>query len=218
MLVAFSLFQCPSMVKENHAGVSTGKLGWMTTRPLLDLQMVSAKLCWNVLVLLGSGFAIAAACKNSGLSASISEKLIGLKGVPDYAIVSIVCVTVTAITEILSNTGTATIILPVLASLAVSTHIHPWYLMIPATISCSFAFMFPVSTPPNAIVYSTGRLQMLDMVKAGVGMDIICLAVLLMFSNLYGSFYFKFKTFPAWAEASHLASTVSPTNVTVFKG
>ncbi|XP_065054979.1 solute carrier family 13 member 2-like [Rhopilema esculentum] len=216
ILIAFSLFQFPSLMRENHARVYTTRLSLLSTRPLLDLQMVSEKLCWSVLVLLGGGFAIAAACQASGLSELISENLRSLKGVPDYAIVSIVCFAVTGFTEILSNTGTATIFLPVLASLAVSTHIHPWYLMIPATISCSFAFMFPVSTPPNAIVYSTGRLKMWDMVKAGIGMDIICLAVLLMFSNLYGSFYFKFKTFPEWAKTAQYISTVAPTNGSIY--
>lgn len=216
MLVAFSLFQFPSMMKNKHARVYSGRLALLSSRPLLDLQMVSEKLCWNVLVLLGAGFAIAAACKNSGLSTMISGGLQVLEGVPDYAIVSVICLTTTAVTEILSNTGTATIFLPVLASLAVSTHIHPWYLMIPATISCSFAFMFPVSTPANAIVYSSGRIKMWDMVRTGVGMDIICLAILLIFSNLYGSFYFHFKTFPNWAYSYQLISTLSPTNITTF--
>eukprot|EP00794_Sanderia_malayensis_P014377 gene14377-15875_t len=207
MLIVFLLFQCPSE-KPNILCWKRRKGSSLSKKPILDLKTVSDKLCWDVLVLLGSGFAIAAACEKSGLSASISHKLASLSSIPDYAMIAIACITVTAMTEILSNTGTATIFLPVLASLATSTHIHPWKLMIPATISCSFAFMFPISTPPNAIVYSAGRLKMFDMVKAGFGMDIICVLVLLLFVNTYGSYYYKWSSYPSWAGASILHPTM----------
>merc|ERR550519_896797 len=78
-----------------------------------------------------------------------------------------------ALTQCTSNTATATVFLPILAELAEVLHVHPLYLMLPATLITSYAFMLPVSTPPNAIAYSYGHLKMLDMVKAGSVLNVL---------------------------------------------
>lgn len=173
---------------------------------------MSRKFPWNIVILLGSGFALADACKVSGLSKWVGSQLAHLNTIPDYAIVIIVCVMITTFTEVTSNTATATIFLPILASLGEEIGVHPWYLMLPAAISCSFAFMLPVATPPNAIVFSGGHLKVKDMAKAGFGMNILAVTVLVICIHVYGVPMFNLSTFPSWAGGkSALSTTATPT-------
>merc|ERR1711973_59511 len=103
-----------------------------------------------------------------------------------------------------SNTATATIFLPVLGSLGQSIELHPFYLMIPATVCASFAFMLPVATPPNAIVFGTGRIRIRDMAKAGFGMNIIAILIVTLGINTWGRAYYDLGTFPDWAKDGHI--------------
>lgn len=179
---------------------------------LLNFKEMSRKFPWNIVILLGSGFALADACKVSGLSKWVGSQLAHLNTIPDYAIVIIVCVMITTFTEVTSNTATATIFLPILASLGEEIGVHPWYLMLPAAISCSFAFMLPVATPPNAIVFSGGHLKVKDMAKAGFGMNILAVTVLVICIHVYGVPMFNLSTFPSWAGGkSALSTTATPT-------
>lgn len=179
---------------------------------LLNFKEMSRKFPWNIVILLGSGFALADACKVSGLSKWVGSQLAHLNTIPDYAIVIIVCVMITTFTEVTSNTATATIFLPILASLGEEIGVHPWYLMLPAAISCSFAFMLPVATPPNAIVFSGGHLKVKDMAKAGFGMNILAVTVLVICIHVYGVPMFNLSTFPSWAGGkSVLSTTATPT-------
>ena len=88
-----------------------------------------------------------------------------LGDLPNWVIVLVVCVTTAAATEVTSNVATCSILLPVLKNLAVSLQIHPLYLLLPVTLSCSYAFMLPVATPPNAIVYSASGMSTSEMVR-----------------------------------------------------
>ncbi|XP_048581960.1 solute carrier family 13 member 2 [Nematostella vectensis] len=199
MVVAFSLFVFPSKKPEILCWNPEGKV----TKPpeaLLTWKTVAHKLPWNIIILLGSGFALAEACKVSGLSEWLGLQLVGLNTIPSYGIVAIVCILITTFTEVTSNTATATIFLPILASLGENINVHPWYLMIPATVSCSFAFMLPVATPPNAIVFAGGELRVSDMAKAGIGMNILGVAILLLCVHTYGMTMFGLDTFPSWVE------------------
>ena len=90
---------------------------------------------------------------------------ITLGDLPNWVIVLVVCVTTAAATEVTSNVATCSILLPVLKNLAVSLQIHPLYLLLPVTLSCSYAFMLPVATPPNAIVYSASGMNTSEMVR-----------------------------------------------------
>ncbi|KAK3731052.1 hypothetical protein QZH41_019211, partial [Actinostola sp. cb2023] len=164
MIIAFSLFICPS---EKPKILCWNPEGVVTKPPvaLLTWNITARKLPWNIVILLGSGFALAKACKVSGLSVWLGLQLVGLKAIPSWAIVTVVCVLITTLTEVTSNSATATIFLPILAALAESIQVNPWYLMIPATVSCSFAFMLPVATPANAIVFASGKLKVSDMVR-----------------------------------------------------
>ena len=119
-------------------------------------------------MLFGGGFALAEGFVSSGLSNLIGSMFLGLKGMNIILLIFIVCLTITFLTELTSNTATAQIILPILASIAIQFEIHPLLLMIPATISASMAFMMPVATPPNAIVFGSQRINILNMAKAGL--------------------------------------------------
>jgi len=166
--------------------------------PLVDWRTVHDRFPWGVLLLFGGGFALADASKVSGLSRWVGEELRLLQYFPDYAIVGIVCLMTGFITEVTSNVATANILLPVLAELAVATNTNPLYLMIPATVTCSYAFMLPVATPPNAIVYSASGMKTSEMVTAGFVLNLLCLSVNVIAINTYGVYMFNLDTFPHW--------------------
>ena len=108
------------------------------------------------------------------------------------------------ITEVTSNVATANILLPVLAELAVATNTNPLYLMIPATVTCSYAFMLPVATPPNAIVYSASGMKTSEMVATGFVLNLLCIGVNVLAINTYGVNMFDLDTFPQWANTSQV--------------
>jgi sodium-dependent dicarboxylate transporter 2/3/5 len=143
---------------------------------LLDWS-TAVTIPWGVLILFGGGLAIAAAFEASGLSALFGEAVTGIREWPPLAIIAALCLVVTFLSEVTSNTATANILMPILAAAAVSNGIEPALLMFPATISNSLAFMMPVGTPPNAIVYSTGRVRILDMVRYGFVLNLIGAAI-----------------------------------------
>ena len=161
-----------------------------TSKRILTWKTAS-KLPWNIVLLFGGGFALAAGFKESGLSSWLGEQLKGLGSLPPMLIIACICLFITFLTELTSNTATAEILLPILAALAVSIKVNPLLLMIPGTLSCSCAFMLPVATPPNAIVFGTERLRVSDMARVGVilnllGVTIITLAVFLIGKAVFG--------------------------------
>ncbi|MBB6682298.1 anion permease, partial [Aequorivita sp. 609] len=125
------------------------------------------RMPWNIVLLLGGGFALASGSEASGLSLWLGQSLAPLQSIPPFAISLILCLLVGTFTECSSNTATTTLFLPILASMATTIGLHPLYVMLPCTISASLAFMLPVATPPNAIAFSYGNLKVLDMAKAG---------------------------------------------------
>ncbi|XP_066301843.1 solute carrier family 13 member 2-like [Branchiostoma lanceolatum] len=165
---------------------------------LLDWRSVHDKMPWNVLLLLGGGFALADGVGVSGLSTSLAEQFTRLEGVPGWAICVLVCVFIALFTEVASNTASASIFLPILAKMAEALCVNPYFLMVPAGIAASFAFMLPVATPPNAIVFGYGKLTVPDMAKAGLAMNISCLLVLLIFINTLGIPVYNVNSFPEW--------------------
>ncbi|MEK4923739.1 DASS family sodium-coupled anion symporter [Cytobacillus sp. FSL R5-0569] len=141
-----------------------------------DAQLLNWKdalnIPWGILLLFGGGLAIAKGFKDSGLATWIGEQLTVLEGV--HLVIVILCVTalVTFLTEITSNTATATMMFPIMASLALALDLHPYALMVAAAIAASCAFMLPVATPPNAIVFGSGYLKIGDMAKSGFWLSI----------------------------------------------
>ncbi|XP_043573994.1 solute carrier family 13 member 5-like [Chiloscyllium plagiosum] len=114
----------------------------------------------------------------------------------------ILCLIVAIFTECTSNVATATLFLPVLASMATTIRMNPLYVMIPTTLSTSFAFMLPVATPSNAIVFSYGHLRVFDMVKAGLVLNIIGVASVTLAINTWGRLMFNLDSFPDWANVT----------------
>ena len=139
---------------------------------LLDWK-TAERLPWDILLLFGAGLALAAAFESTGLSAWVGGRLgTGLVGLPAWVVVGAVCLTMTFLTECTSNVATCTIVLPVLASVAVALDLPPELLMLPAAASASCAFMLPVATPPNAIVFGSGRVTMAGMASRGLVLNL----------------------------------------------
>jgi sodium-dependent dicarboxylate transporter 2/3/5 len=161
----------------------------------------ASRLPWGIILLFGGGFALAAGFKESGLSQWVAEQLTGLRGVTPVLLVASNSTLLTFLTELTSNTATTETILPLLGSLAVSIQVNPLLLMIPATISASCAFMLPVATPPNAIVFGSGEVRMADMIRAGIILNIIGIITITAFIYLLGLSVFDIdlNQIPSWA-------------------
>ncbi len=147
---------------------------------LMDWQ-TALKLPWGILLLFGGGFAIAEAFDESGLAAWMGEKLVLLETVPFFLILLIIIFTVNFLTEITSNVATCTLMMPVLAELAPSIGVHPYGMMIGATMAASCAFMLPVATPPNAVVFGSSYLKISDMVRAGFLLNMVSVIIITLF-------------------------------------
>ena len=138
----------------------------------------AVKLPWGILLLFGGGLTLALGFDSSGLALWIGNKLSALQVLPFFLLLLILITIVNFLTEITSNIATTAILLPVLVSLAPVLGVHPYYLMIAATLAASCAFMLPVATPPNAVVFGSGYLEMQDMVKKGFWLNIISIFIL----------------------------------------
>jgi sodium-dependent dicarboxylate transporter 2/3/5 len=167
--------------------------------PLLDWPTVNKQMPWSVILLLGGGFALADACKESGLSKAIGNALISFAVLPPALVVLIMVVIGTVFTTFTSNVSTTTILLPITSQLANAIQVNPLYLMMPVTISASFSYILPVSTPPNAIVYAYGDITMIDMIKTGLVNCAVHIALLQLAVNTWGYAFFDFGTYPSWA-------------------
>jgi sodium-dependent dicarboxylate transporter 2/3/5 len=141
----------------------------------------AGRLPWDVVLLLGGGLAIARGFTETGLDSWMAQQLLFLKGMSVIVIVLAVVTLTIFLTEITSNTATATIILPVTFSLATVLGMEPAGLMIAAAMSSSLAFMLPVATPPNAIVFGTGCVTIPQMVRAGLWMNLLCIAIITLY-------------------------------------
>jgi sodium-dependent dicarboxylate transporter 2/3/5 len=130
-----------------------------------------------VLLLFGGGIALAKAFDASGLSTSIGELVSMLRDWPTLAVLATLCVSVTFLSEFTSNTATSNILMPILAAAAAANQMSPALLMVPATLSNSLAFMMPVGTPPNALVFGTGRVRIADMVRYGLVLNLASSAI-----------------------------------------
>jgi sodium-dependent dicarboxylate transporter 2/3/5 len=140
--------------------------------PVLDWGSVKKGVPWGVLILFGGGFALARGFVETGLSGWLGERLSVLGGAPLPLIILGVCLLTTFLTEVTSNTATSTVLMPVLAATAVAMGVAPTMLMIPAALSASCAFMLPVATPPNAVVFGSGWITIRHMARVGLVMNL----------------------------------------------
>ena len=162
------------------------------------------KIPWDIILLFGGGFALASGFKESGLSYWFGDQLIWLKGVHPIIIVLSVSLLITFLTELTSNVATVETFLPVLAGLAMSLELNPLLFMLPATISASLAFMMPAATPPNAIIFGTKRIKVIEMSKTGFILNFIGIAIVTLATYYLATFVFNISLtdFPAWANTN----------------
>ncbi len=186
LMLSLLLFFIPARTKPGHA--------------LLDGSAVT-KVPWDILLLFGGGFALASGFVSTGLSLHLAAALQGVGHLPEIGLLLLVCLLVTFLTELTSNVATATMFLPILAAWAVAENIHPLILMIPCAVSASMAFMLPVATPPNAIVFSSRRVRIAEMAKVGLVLNLIGVVVIAVFSQTLLPLIMKFdpQTVPVWA-------------------
>ncbi|NXM72502.1 S13A4 protein, partial [Serilophus lunatus] len=177
-----------------------------TVDPIITWKDFQKTMPWEIVVLVGGGYALAAGCKTSGLSTWIGHQMLSLSSLPYWAVTLLACILVSLVTEFVSNPATITIFLPILCSMSETLLINPLYTLIPVTMCISFAVMLPVGNPPNAIVFSYGHCQIKDMVKAGLGVNLIGLAVVMVAINTWGTRLFQLNTFPEWAAVGNITS------------
>ncbi len=172
-----------------------------TQSPTVMGPEVIKSIPWDIILLFGGGFALANGFAITGLSAFLGKSFVGVGDLHPIIMVFILCTGMTFLTEVTSNTATTQMILPILASVAVDIKLNPLLMMIPATLSASCAFMMPIATPPNAIVFGSRRIKMAEMARTGVIINII-IAVLLtvyLFTLLPAFLGADPGVFPEWA-------------------
>ncbi|XP_033846264.1 solute carrier family 13 member 4 [Periophthalmus magnuspinnatus] len=167
--------------------------------PMITWKDFQRLMPWEIVILVGGGYALAAGCKVSGLSVWIGRQLEPMSGLPPWAVTLLACLLVSAVTEFASNPATLTVFLPILCALSETLQINPLHTLIPATMCVSFGVMLPVGNPPNAIVFSYGHVQIRDMVKAGFGVNLIGVAVVMLAITTWGVPLFSLTEFPVWA-------------------
>ncbi|MCL4117337.1 UNVERIFIED_CONTAM: hypothetical protein GTU68_007677 [Idotea baltica] len=133
---------------------------------------------WGIILLFGGGMALAEGFSSTGLANWIGSQMTLLEGLSVFLLILILIAAVNFLTEITSNLATTAMILPILAPMAFAIDVHPYILMVGATVAASCAFMLPVATPPNAVVFGSGYLRIPDMVRAGVWMNMISIILL----------------------------------------
>lgn len=165
MLAAMLLFVIPISIKKR-----TFVMNWDTAK----------KLPWSILILFGGGLSLAAAVEANGVAEFLGSQSAAFAGFPSWVIVLVVIVAVIFLTELTSNTATTATLVPILAALAPGLGLHPFMLIVPAAIAASCAFMMPVATPPNAIVFGSGHITIPQMCKAGLWLNIIGIMLVML--------------------------------------
>ena len=169
LAAAIALFVIPV-----DAGKGVFALDWRTAK----------KLPWGILLLFGGGLSLAAAVQSSGLTEWIGHQVAALRDMPPLVLVVLVAVTVTLLTEMTSNTATTSAFLPILGGVAVGIGVEPLRLLVPAALAASCAFMMPVATPPNALVFGSGHVTIRQMVKAGLWLNLIGVVLITLVTQL----------------------------------
>ena len=174
---------------------------WRRGQFLLDWK-TAVEIPWGILLLFGGGIALAKGFQTTGLAAWFGTKLTYFSRLPVLAVILMVCLMLTFLTELTSNTAMTTLFMPILASTAAAAHTHPFLLMIPATLSASCAFMLPVATAPNAIVFGSGYVAISDMARAGFVINLIgaVLITLVVYALAIPVFGIDPHVVPAWAK------------------
>ncbi len=160
------------------------------------------KLPWHIVLLFGGGFALAQGFTESGLAVWFGEQLKGIAGIHPFLIILLIAFFMSFLTELTSNTATTEMLLPILAGMAIAVKINPLIFMVPATMAASLAFMLPVATPPNAIVFGTNRIRIADMMRTGFVLNLIGVIIVSLAMYFWGQSVFDIdiNVFPEWAK------------------
>jgi len=198
-----NLFKNSSFINDGTVAITMASLMFFipsknSKRSLLDSE-VFKKIPWSIVLLFGGGFALANGFTSTGLSQFIGNQMSGLAELPYLLMVFLIAASVILLTELTSNTATTQMILPIMASVSIAIHLNPMLLMITATLSASMAFMLPVSTPPNAIIFATEKVKIYQMLRTGVAIDLIGVFVLILLMYLLGNTVFGLDQMPGWA-------------------
>ncbi len=200
------LFEHPKYLNDGTVAITISILLFLIpskrgrSKFLMDWK-TAENIPWEIILLFGGGFALASGFKESGLSQWFGEQLIWLKDIHPLVIVLSVSLLITFLTELTSNVATVETFLPVLAGLAMSIELNPLLFMLPATISASLAFMLPSATAPNAIIFGTKRMKVLDMSKTGLALNFIGIAIVTLATYYLATIIFNINLndFPTWA-------------------
>lgn len=200
------LFNHPELIDDGTVAIAMALLLFLLPAREPGERLLTAKVFsrvpWGIILLFGGGFALAAGFKESGLSTWLAETLFqGVGQLPALGIVLAICLAMTFLTELTSNAASTQMMLPILASVALAQSIHPLLLMIPATLSASMAFMVPVATPPNAIVFSSGWLTVRQMARAGMVLNLLGVVLTVIAVYVVGTHVFSIPPtgMPGWA-------------------
>ncbi|HQV53693.1 MAG TPA: SLC13 family permease, partial [Flavobacteriales bacterium] len=154
--------------------------------PLMTWDIAEQKLPWGILLLFGGGFAIASGLERTGLAHIMVAALNDYNSLHPTALIATVSTLVCVLSELGSNTATASLTLPILAESATVWGMDPHWLLIPATLAATLGFALPVASPMQAIIFASGRIPVREMVKAGVWMDLIGIVLLTIFFGVLG--------------------------------
>lgn len=138
----------------------------------------AVKIPWGIILLFGGGMALAKGFGETGLAEWIGTQLVNLQNLPLFLLIFVLITAVNFLTEVTSNLATTAMLLPILAPMAMALGLHPFLLLVSATLAASCAFMLPVATPPNAVVFGSGHLRIPDMIRTGIWMNILSIIVL----------------------------------------
>ncbi len=199
------LFKMPSFINDGTVAIFVAVLLFIIPSKSQKGERImnwetANKIPWNIVLLFGGGFALAQGFVDSGLSLWFGEQLAGLANVKPIVLTLANVTMMSLLTELTSNVATTEMILPILAGLSMSIKIHPLLLMVPATLAASLAFMLPVATPPNAIIFGTNRIRVKDMVKSGILLNITGIIIATLVMYFWGTIVFDIdvSVFPDW--------------------
>ena len=201
-----NIFENPKFLNDGTVAISIAVLLFLipskngNSNFIMDWKTAES-IPWEIILLFGGGFALASGFKESGLSQWFGDQLIWLKDVHPFIIILSVSLLITFLTELTSNVATVETFLPVLAGLAMSIEVNPLLFMLPATISASLAFMLPSATAPNAIIFGTKRLKVIDMSRSGLALNFIGIMIVTLATYYLATFIFgiSLTEFPSWA-------------------
>ena len=196
-----ALFPSPGAVHDSTVAMAmavllfvlpSGQQGGPANGRLLGWSRAAKGIPWGVVFLLGGGFALAAMITESGLAAWVGSLLGVMEGAPAWVLVIAICLLTTVMTETTSNVAAVLMLSPAIAAMATEVGVHPYLLLLPMAVTSSFAFTMPVATPPNAIIFSSGWVTIPQMLRAGIVLDVLGLAIVPLAAYLLGGGLFGF--------------------------